>query len=475
MTFQPSTLIPGQELLRGLAGRSSSQPASLLAPPVLDRAAPPANDSIPAVAEPHALGDAMHHLYGGHEMARSGLVLEDAEGIYLRDTRGNVYIDCASGTFDQPLGHKHPALVAAIQQQAGSLAYAGSPFVSKPLVDLAERLIAISPGNLTRVHLRDLTGSTAVEGAIKIAQVATGKRDVISLFASHHGQTALATDVSGNSFRRERYPVHTAGIQQVPGPYCYRCFYRQSYPSCGLLCVDRIRDFIKHGTSGSVACILVEPVLGNGGNVVPPRDYFKGLRKLCDELGILLVFDEVQTGLGRLGYMFGAEYFDVQPHILVTAKGLGGPVSRAAILVEEGLERMPRYQHSFTGGSSLISVATAIATIDELRRPGFLAGVRQTGAYLGEKLHAISTGVPFVGDVRGLGMMWGLEIVKPDGSPDPDLCNALIHAGLGFGLLLRGSQYGFGNVVKVRPPLITSRVQVDEITLRLRLLMERFV
>jgi 4-aminobutyrate aminotransferase-like enzyme len=414
------------------------------------------------------------HLYGGRELARAPLLLADAEGIYLRDVAGNTYIDCASGTFDQPLGHQHPALVAAIQRQAAALAYAGSPFLSESLVELASALVEISPPNLTRVHLRDLTGSTAVEGAIKIAQLATGRRDVITMFTSHHGQTAFTTNVSGNAFRRAGYPVHQAGTLQVPAPYCYRCFYGKTYPSCGLACVDRIRDFIEYGSSGSVACIVVEPVQGNGGNLVPPPDYFRGLRRFCDEHGVLLILDEVQTAMGRLGYMFAAEYFDVQPHIIVMAKGLGGPVPRGAILVEEGLEVMPRYQHSFTGGSSLISVATALATIEELRRPGFLEGVREVGAFLGAHLQTLGRDVPFVGDVRGLGMMWGLEIVAPDGSPDVKLCNAIVDRGREFGLVLRSSRYGHGNVVKVRPPLIITREQVVELLARLHRLLGSF-
>lgn len=414
---------------------------------------------------------AIRSLYGGEELLGEP-ILVDAEGIYLRDADGRSYLDCASGTFDQPLGHRHPALVEAIQRQARTLPYAGSPFLSAPLLELAEKLVAVSPPSLTRVHLRDLSGSTAIEGAIKMAQVATGRRDVITLFASHHGQTALTTDLSGNAFRRARYPVHTASALHVPAPYCYRCFFGAKYPSCGLRCVSAIREVIEHGSSGSVACVVAEPVLGNGGNVVPPRDYFAGLRELCDEHGILLVFDEVQTGLGRLGYMFGAEYFGVAPHILVTAKGLSGPAPRAAILVEEGISQMPRYQHSFTGASSLLSVATALATIEVLERPGFLESVRAAGAALGARLREVTADTPYVGDVRGLGMMWGLEIVGADGAPAIELCNRLVSAGRDFGLLLRMSRYGYGNVLKVRPPLIITLEQVGELAGRLRRLLE---
>lgn len=406
------------------------------------------------------------HLYGGADLD-GALVAESAEGIYVRDERGRVYIDCASGTFDQPLGHNHPALVDAIKRQAETLAYLATPLVGEIVLRLAEKLVAVSPPNLNRVHLRDVSGSTAVEGAIKIAQAATGRSDVIALFRSHHGQTAWTTDVSGDAARRLLAPVHTPGIVHVPGPYCYRCFYRMTYPECGLYCVDAIRDFIAYASSGSVACVIVEPVIGNGGNIVPPRDYFRKLRSLCDELGIVLIFDEAQTGLGRLGYLFAAEYFDVQPHILVTAKGLGGPVPRAAILLEERLELMPAKQHSFTGASSLLSAATALATLDVLEEPGFLEAVRRKGQLLGLHLRELATRFPAIGDVRGVGLMWGLEIVAPDATPDTGRCNRIVAAGRDAGLILRSSQYGRGNVVKIRPPLVITELEIEELADRL--------
>jgi 4-aminobutyrate aminotransferase len=212
-------------------------------------------------------------------------------------------------------------VLAAIRRQSHELAYVASPFVGGVLLELVAKLVSHAPANLTRVHLRDLTGSTAIEGAIKTRRSRPASAISSTLFGSHHGQTALATDVSGNAFRRAPYPTHFAGALQVPAPHCYRCFYNQHPASCGLLCVDRINDFIEYGSSGSVAAIIVEPIQGNGGNIVPPPGYFIGLRELCDRRGMLLIVDEVQTGLGRLGTMFACDYFDIKPHIMVLAKG----------------------------------------------------------------------------------------------------------------------------------------------------------
>jgi 4-aminobutyrate aminotransferase-like enzyme len=415
----------------------------------------------------------VRNLYGGHELVKDLVVAVDAAGIYVRDDEGREYIDCASGTFDQPLGYRHPAVTQAMKRQIDELAYIGSPFFGKTLLELADKLVSVAPPNLTRVHLRDLTGSTAIEGAIKMAQAYTGKRDVITMFTSHHGQTSFTTSLSGNSFRRALYPMNNgAGTLHVPAANCYRCFYKQSYPSCNMRCVDGIRDFIEFASSGSVAALVVEPIQGNGGNIIPPRDYFKKLKALCDEYGIIMIFDEVQTGMGRLGTMFAAEYFDVQPHMMVLAKGLSGPAPRGAILLEERLEKMPRYQHSFTGGSSLISAAAALATIEVMEQPGFLEEVRRVGGILGERLMALKDRHPFIGDVRGVGMMWGLEIVNPDGSPNNELCNRIAHDGRDFGLMLRTSRYGYGNVVKMRPPLIITEPQVNEVMSRFGRLLD---
>ncbi len=394
-----------------------------------------------------------------------------AEGVYVEDNQGRVLLDCASGTFDQPLGYNHPAITNAVLRQAQKIQYSPSPFLADELLELAQALVDISPSKLNRVHLRDLTGSTAVEGAIKIAQAATGKRDVVSFFAGHHGQTAFTTGVSGNAFRRELYHHMSPGVIHAPGPYCFRCFYRQNPASCGAMCADRLREFIEYASSGRVACVIVEPISGNGGNIMGPPEFFHKLRAICDDMGILLIFDEVQTGIGRTGHFFAADYYGVTPDIMVLAKGLGGPTPRGAILVDESLDGMPASQHSFTGGSNLLSVAGALATIQTIREPGFLAHVREVGAYLGEGLKQLQDEFSLIGDVRGLGMMWGLEIVAPDGQQDPERCVKIGNMGPDYGLVLRTSRYGLGNVLKVRPPLILTRAQADEILLKLRTLL----
>jgi len=221
------------------------------------------------------------------------------------------------------------------------------------------------------------------------------------------------------------------------------------------MCVDRISDFLEFASSGSVAAVLIEPVSGNGGNIVPPEGYFARLRELCDAHGLMLIVDEVQTGIGRTGRMFAAEHFGLRPDAMTLGKGLGGsgaPV--AAILASDALAGLPAADHAFTHGANLLSAAAALATLEVVDDPVFLANVRATGSHILARLRQVQAGYRCVGDVRGLGLMIGVEIVTDRGAPDPGLASQLAAQAMGVGLVLRTSRYGRGNVVKIRPPLI---------------------
>lgn len=375
-------------------------------------------------------------------------------GIYLRDSDGNEYMDCSAGTFNLSLGYHHPDVVRAIQEQAENLIHVTSSFQTAPVNELAAKLVALSPDRLTKAHPKVSSGSAANEGAIKMAQMATGKSDVITLFRAHVGQTMAMTSLSGNSFRKDPFPNLPVLGLQVPDPYCYRCFYGQTNDSCGILCVDRIEQFIEFASNGKIAAVLVEPISGNGGNIVPPKDYFPRLRSLCDEMGIKLIFDEIQTGIGRTGHMFAAEYFGVEPDAITVAKGLGGSGAQAAaILASEEMSYLPSDLHSFTYGSNLLAAAAANVTLDIISQQPFLDNVSETGNYIIERMRDIQVTMPSIGDVRGVGLMIGLEFVDRDGKENAALTNHLAKAATNYGLMMRTSRYGRGNVLKIRPAL----------------------
>jgi 4-aminobutyrate aminotransferase len=396
------------------------------------------------------------------------LCMVRGEGIYLYGEDGRSYLDCVSGTFNLLLGYSHPEVVETIREQAGSLIHVTSRFQTRPLNELVGRLVEVSPPNLTRVHLKSASGSDANEGAIKIAQHFTGKTDVISLFRSHLGQTLAMIGASGAAFRRAPFPSHMPGVVHVPDPYCLRCFYRQRPETCGMLCAERVNDFVDFASSGSVACVILEPISGNGGNVVPPDGYFQALKKVCEEREILLVFDEIQTGFGRTGEMFAADYFGVAPHMMTFGKGLGGSgMPIAGILTEERFAGLEGHHINSTFGGNVLSSAVAAKTLEIIGRPGFLENVRAVGAYITERLRELATRVRFIGDVRGPGLMIGIEIVDREGEPDAALTNHIAATGMEHGLLLRTSLYGFGNVVKVRPPLILTLEEAEHMCDRL--------
>jgi 4-aminobutyrate aminotransferase len=218
--------------------------------------------------------------------------------------------------------------------------------------------------------------------------------------------------------------------------------------------------------------MIIEPISGNGGNIIPPHAYFTALRKLCDEYGIVLIFDEIQTGIGRTGKMFAYEHFGVNPNIITTAKGLGGigfPV--AAILAEERFAGLQTFHHSFTYGANSLAAAAACKTLDIISDPKFLENIRTNGAYILSRLQKMREKFRFIGDVRGLGLMIGVEIVDTEGNPDVELTNRFIHLAQRKHVLIRSSRYGFGNVFKIRPALTITAAECEMLCDKIEVLL----
>jgi 4-aminobutyrate aminotransferase-like enzyme len=407
--------------------------------------------------------------HGFGKNSNESLNIIRGSGCHLFSDEGDAYFDAASGTFNVPLGFDHAEVVSAIIRQIGQISHLSSSLSRDRPKAVLESLAQLAPDRINKGWMRDITGSGANECAIKLANKATGKTDVISLFLSHHGQTEATAAVSGNAFRRKGFPGTVSGLSvKVPAPYCHRCFYNATYPGCGLLCVERINDFIEYSSNGSVACMIIEPILGNGGNIVPPAGYFAALNKLCEEHDIVLIADEVQTGMGRTGHFFASTSLGMKPAVITLAKGLGGiGIPVAAVLFEGRLDVLESHDHSYTSGGNPIALAAAEATIATMRKPGLLERVRSTGAWIGERLAEFKERYDFIGEVRGLGYMWGVEIDAADGSPDVRRTQAIIDAALKHKLILRGSRYGKGNVIKVRPALIATDADLDEMIFKL--------
>ncbi|MGC1912150.1 MAG: aspartate aminotransferase family protein [Candidatus Acidiferrales bacterium] len=385
------------------------------------------------------------------------VVVERALGAVVTGADGREYVDCFAGISVVNAGHNHPAVVAAARAQMEKLVHCCSyVYYSRPTADLAEKMAQITPGRLKKSFFAN-SGAEAIEGALKLARLYTGKHEIIALQGSFHGRTWGALSVTGNSGRKKRGGPYAPGIAFAPAPYPYR-----SRAATGEECARSLEEIIRFATAGDVAAFLAEPVMGEGGIIVPPPDYFLEIKKVLDRHKILFVADEVQSGFGRTGAMFAIEHFGVEPDILVTAKGIadGFPLGAFTTRDEIAAAFQPG-DHLSTFGGNPVCCAAALANIDVLEQEELPAKARETGKYAVERLRAMQERYPLIGDVRGLGLMIGVELVT-----DAKLTPAAAQAeAMREGCLKRGVLIGvggvYGNVVRFQPPLVISKTQID--------------
>ncbi len=390
------------------------------------------------------------------------IVVERAEGCYLYDQDGEQYLDFTSGIGVTNTGHCHPRVVAAIQEQAAKLLHGQANIVfSPPLLRLVEKLRTVVPAHLDSFFFSN-SGAEAIEAAVKLARHATKRPNVIVFQGSFHGRTnqAMAMTTSKTIYRAGYQPL-ASGVIVSPFPYSYR--YGWDDETTTEFCLREL-DFILHSQSapGETAAMVIEPVLGEGGYVIPPAQFLRGLRRVCDEHGILLVLDEIQSGFGRTGRFFALEHFGVQPDILVMAKGLASGLPMSGIAASRALmaEWLPG-SHGGTYGGNAVAAAAAVATIDVICDEQLVENSVARGAQLLNGLTAMKDIYPFFGDVRGLGLMVALEIGVPGRGPDPDLARRIQLACLDRKLLLLTCGT-FGNVIRWIPPLVVTEEQIEE-------------
>jgi len=392
----------------------------------------------------------------------TSIVAERAEGAYVYDRDGTRYLDFTCGIGVTNTGHCHPKVVRAVQEQAAKLLHGQANIIfHPPLLELAEELRTVVPEELDCFFLSN-SGAEAVEGAIKLARHATARPNVIVFQGSFHGRTALTMALTtSKTIYRAGYQPLPAGVFVAPYPYAYR--YGWGPEETEVFCLREVEFLLMTQTAPwETAAILVEPVLGEGGYVVPPPGFLKGLRRICDEHSILLIADEVQSGFGRTGKWFAVEHFGVVPDIMVMAKGLASGLPLSGIAARrELMERWVPGSHGGTYGGNAIACAAAVATIRTIREEGLLENARQSGAWLMEQLRALQAEFSIIGDVRGLGLMIGVEFTAPDGSPATDLAKALGKGCLKRHLLLLTCG-PWSNTVRWIPPLTVTREQMEE-------------
>lgn len=383
-------------------------------------------------------------------------------GIYLYDAEGHRYTDFTSGIGVTSTGHCHPKVVAAIQKQAETLLFGQMNIVIPPTtVALADELNKITPPSIDTFFFSN-SGAEAVEASVKLARQATGKQNIIVFQGSFHGRTAqtMAMTTSKYIYRHQYQPL-PAGIFVAPFPYAY--YYGWDEEETTEFCLKQL-DFLLHGQTppDETAAIIIEPVLGEGGYVPVPDGFMQELRKICTEHEILLIVDEVQSGFGRTGKFFGFEHADIVPDIIVMAKGLGSGLPISAIAAsKEIMEKWEPGSHGGTyGGGSPVASAAALATVKTLEDENLVENAVQMGLRLMMGLRKLQKKYPFIGDVRGRGLMIGVEITV-NGAADKPLTSAIQKACIKRDLLLLTCGT-YGNVIRWIPPLIVTSEQIDE-------------
>jgi len=390
------------------------------------------------------------------------IVVDRASGAVVTDITGREYLDCFSGISVVNAGHCNPQVIAAAKAQMDKLVHCSSYLYHvQPVADLAEKIAHIAPRGLTKTFFGN-GGAEAIEGAMKLARLYTGKHEFIALHASFHGRSWGTLSITGNQGRKKRGGPYASGISFAPAPYAYRSQWRDDPEECGRQCARAIDDVIRFATSGDVAAFIAEPVMGEGGIIVPPANYFQEVKKILDQHGILFIADEVQSGFARTGKMFAIEYYGVEPDILVTAKGIadGFPLSAFTTRPEIAAAFKPG-DHLSTFGGNPVSCAAALANIQFMEKENLAALATDTGNYAMAKLRDLQKHNPMIGDVRGLGLMIGVELVKDDKlTPATAEADAVRESLLRQGVLV-GVGGVYGNVIRFQPPLVISRQQID--------------
>ncbi|MGE5628404.1 MAG: aspartate aminotransferase family protein [Solirubrobacterales bacterium] len=393
------------------------------------------------------------------------LVVKSGHGAVVTDVDGNEYIDMLSSAGATNTGHSHPKVVKAITEQAKEfIHYTPAYMYHEPLIQLAEKLIEITPGNFSKKVMFGLTGSDANDGMMKLARAYTGRSKIISFVGAYHGSTYGSISISALSLnmRRKIGPL-VPDIYHINYPDCYRCKCGKKVESCNLECLNELKEkFSAYLPPEEVAVIIMEPIAGDGGIVIPPAKYTQKLYEICKSHGILFAVDEVQQGFGRTGKWFAIEHFGVDPDIIVMGKSIASGMPMSAIVArEEIMESVGAPAHLFTTIGNPICCQAALATIDVIEEEELLKTAYEKGEYLKGKFKELKGRYPMIGDVRGLGLSIGVDLVKDRETKEryQEACAKICYRCWEKGLLLT---FFANNVLRVQPPLVITKEQIDK-------------
>jgi len=392
------------------------------------------------------------------------VVVDHAEGALVYDTDGKKYLDMFAGIAVNNAGHRNPKVIQAAKDQMDKLVHCCSyVYYSEPPALLAEKLAQVTPGRLDKTFFAN-SGAEANEGALRVAKQFTENSEFIALQCSFHGRTSATLSITGNRKRKFKGGPYLPGVAFAPVPYCYRCPFELERDTCRLKCARYVRDVFEYQTSGSVAAFIAEPVMGEGGIIVPPEGYFKEVKKVLDEFDILFIADEVQSGFGRTGKLFAIEHHGVEPDIMTMAKGIADGFPLGAFITRDEIAKSFRPgDHLSTFGGNPVSCAASLANIEFLLDEKISEKALEKGnAFMQDIKNKLMKKYDLIGDVRGKGLMIGVELIKDkEKTPAAAEAGRLREVCREKGLLI-GVGGVFGNVLRIQPPLVIDEKQLEE-------------
>ncbi len=403
------------------------------------------------------------YLYGVSTYYQEPLPFVRGEGKWLQDADGRRYLDFFGGIVTVALGHCEPRVVAALEKQARTLQHVSTLFPTIPIGELAEKLAEIFPGDKPAKSFFTNSGTEAIETAILTARVHTQRTEVVALRHGYHGRTMLSMSLTAHSGWRLG-GVHDGSIRHAMAPYCYRCPLGLKPESCGTACAQDVEEVIKTTTSGRPAAYIAEPIMGVGGFITPPKDYFPAVAEIVRRYEALFIADEVQTGWGRTGRKwFGIEQYGVKPDIIVAAKSLGNGHPIGATVARAAIADSFKGSTIATFGGNPVTMAVARTVVDIIEKDRLADNAAVVGGHLRARLDGLAEKHGAIGEVRGMGLMQGVELVKDRKTkePAPEAAAAVLESAKDHGLIIgKGGLYG--NVLRISPPLIVTTEDADQ-------------
>lgn len=395
------------------------------------------------------------------------LFIEQAKGAIMTDVEGKEYIDFYGGIGVLNAGHCPSPVVDAIKDQAEKLLH--TCFMTAmydSYVNLAEKLVQITPGDFAKKAFFINSGAEAVENAIKVAKAYTKRPGVISFELAFHGRTLMTMSLTSKvKPYKHGFGPFAPEVYKIPSAYCYRCYYHSTYPGCGMHCLEQFdRFFAAEAAPDNIAAMIIEPIQGEGGFIVPPKEFLPGLQEICKKHGIVFIIDEVQSGFARTGHMFAAEHFGVTPDVMTLAKSIASGMPLSAVVGKtEIMDAVEPGNVGGTYGGSPISCAAALATIDFMEQEKLTERAGKIGDTVMQRLQVMKEKYPLIGDIRGVGAMIGIELVKDRESKEPAKkeTNEIIKECLKQGLVIISAGV-FGNVIRMLMPLVITDQQLEQ-------------